>query len=309
MRALAAETVVAWNDHEGPLLTRAKGYDIIVCNVCGFRHVVPLPTPDELERAYREAYYSEEKPAFLSHAGEDQEWAELFQRDRLAIFESLLAPGRRRLLDIGSGPGFLLKTAKEQGWQVLGIEPSRQAAGHARGLGLEIVEDFFNAETAPRLGRFDVVHLNNVLEHVPNPIEILTLARGLLRDDGVLCVNVPNDFTALQIAASTGLKIGQWWVAPPHHLNYFDFDSLSRLLARLGFVIREKSTSFPMEQFLLMGHDYTANPELGRACHNQRKSFDLGLEAAGFREARRAFYRALAGAGLGREVVLIATKP
>lgn len=309
MRALAAETIVTWNDHEGPLLTRAKGYDIIACALCGFRHVVPLPTPAELERAYREAYYSEEKPDFISHAGEDQEWAELAQRDRLAILENLLTPDRRRLLDIGSGPGFLLKTAKEQGWQVLGIEPSRQAAAHARSLGIEVVEEFFNAATAPALGRFDAVHLNNVLEHVPNPIEVLSLARGLLHPGGALCVNVPNDFTPLQIAACASLKIPQWWVAPPHHLNYFDFESLSGLLTRLGFDVRERSTSFPMEQFLLMGHDYTANPQLGRACHNQRKRFDMALENAGFKEARRAFYRGLAEAGMGREVVLIASKP
>ena len=55
---------------------------------------------------------------------------------------------RRRLLDIGSGPGFFLKTAKERGWRVLGIEPSRQAATHARDLGIEVVEGFFDADTA-----------------------------------------------------------------------------------------------------------------------------------------------------------------
>ena len=308
MGALAAETVVAWNDHEGPLLTRTKGYDVIACAVCGFRHVVPLPTPSELERAYREAYYTDEKPEFLSHAGEDQEWAELVQRDRLAIFEDLLPPERRSLLDIGSGPGFLLRTAKDRGWQVLGIEPSRQAAAHARSLGVQIVEEFFNAETASTLGRFDVVHLNNVLEHVPNPIEILTLARSVLTPGGVLCINVPNDFTPFQVAASASLNIAQWWVAPPHHLNYFDFDSLSGLVTRLGFNVRERSTSFPMEQFLLMGLDYTANPELGRACHNQRKRFDLALENSGFKETRRTYYRLLAEAGLGREAVIFATK-
>ncbi len=88
-------------------------------------------------------------------------------------------------------------------------------------------------------------------------------------------------------------------MAPPHHLNYFDFESLSSLVTRLGFEVRERSTSFPMELFLLMGLDYTKDSDLGRACHNQRKRFDLSLEHAGFKETRRAFYRALAAAGLG----------
>jgi 2-polyprenyl-3-methyl-5-hydroxy-6-metoxy-1,4-benzoquinol methylase len=313
MGAFAAQTVVSWtgldgHDHDGPLLTRAKGYDVIACAVCGFRHVVPLPDPGELERAYREKYYTEEKPAFLAHAGEDQEWAELAQKDRLESFERLLPLPRRRLLDIGCGPGFFLKTAAERGWQVLGIEPSKQAAAHARSLGIDIVEGFFNAETADQLGRFDAVHLNNVLEHVPDPADVVKRARGLLSAGGLLCLNVPNDFTPFQASARASLALPEWWVAPPHHLNYFDFQSLIHLVTSSGFAVREKTTSFPMEAFLLMGFDYTKDADLGRACHAQRKRFDLGLEKAGYRETRRAFYRALAEAGLGREAVVIAVK-
>lgn len=308
MAALAAETSIAWNGHEGALITRERGYDIVACSLCGFRHVVPLPNPAAMMREYRDTYYVNEKPTFLTHAGEDQDWAELAQKDRLEIFERLIPRERRRLLDIGSGPGFFLRTAKERGWRVLGIEPSKQAASHARQMGIEVVEGFFDADTAQGLGRFDVVHLNNVLEHVPNPIELIAVARELLSDGGVLCINVPNDFTPFQEAARTTRGIKQWWVAPPHHLNYFDFDSLSRLVERLGFAVREKTTSFPMEMFLLMGLDYTADPKLGRECHGQRKKFDLGLETAGFKETRRAFYRALAEAGIGREAVVIAQK-
>ena len=97
-------------------------------------------------------------------------------------------------------------------------------------------------------------------------------------------------------------------MAPPHHLNYFDFDSLAALYERLGFTSRERTTSFPMEQFLMMGLNYTTDPALGRACHAQRKRFDLAFERAGFTETRRAFYRALAETGLGREAVLIGSK-
>jgi SAM-dependent methyltransferase len=306
----AADTrIVTQDGHAGPVLARVAEHDIIECRACGFKHALPLPDPAAMEHAYREDYYAQEKPTFLSHAGEDQAWAELAQNDRLEIFERLLGAGRRRLLDIGSGPGFFLKTAAMRGWQVKGIEPSRQAAAHARALGVEVVEGFFNAASAPMLGRFDAVHLNNVLEHIPDPAALLTLAIGLLEPGGLLCVNVPNDFSPLQIAGRAAIGAGEWWIAPPHHLNYFDFESLARLLTRLGLETRERQTSFPMELFLMMGEDYTKDPALGRACHNRRKKFDMAFEAAGLKETRRAFYRAMAETGLGREAVIIAARP
>jgi SAM-dependent methyltransferase len=295
--------------HNGPRIAAAKGHDIIDCFACGFRHALPLPDPAALEEEYRQNYYAEEKPTFIAHAGEDQDWFALAQVDRLDAFERRLGAGRHRLLDIGCGPGFFLKTAIARGWQAHGIEPSRQASAHARTLGATVTEGFFNAESAPTLGRFDAINLTNVLEHVPDPIDVLTRAIALIEPGGLLCVGVPNDFSPLQIAARSALGVGEWWVAPPHHLNYFDFDSLSALLARLGLTEQERTTSFPMEAFLMMGDDYTGDPALGRACHNKRKRFDFALETAGLKEVRRDFYRALAGQGIGREAVIIATKP
>ena len=304
-----ATSQIAWADHEGVLVGRANGYDIIFCARCGFRHAVPLPDPAVMAKEYRETYYTEEKPTFLAHAGEDQAWAELAQTDRLEIFERILGPARRKLLDIGSGPGFFLKTAQDKGWNVKGIEPSQRAAAHARGLGIDVVEGFFGPDTAAALGQFDVINLTNVLEHVPEPIAILEAARRILRTGGVICVNVPNDFSPLQVAAAATRGTGEWWIAPPHHLNYFDFATLTNLLERLRFRIAEKTTSFPMEAFILMGDDYTKDSALGRASHNRRKKFDMALEDAGLSKVRRAFYRALAETGIGREAVIIATKP
>jgi len=143
MAASAAKTVICWtdhsgNDHDGPLVTRVHDYDVIACEVCGFRHVIPLPSPADLERAYSDAYYSEEKPTFLAHAGEDQEWASLSQRDRLECFESLLPANRRQLLDIGSGPGFFLKSAASRGWYRAWSRRDHQAVADT-GLGLQVL--------------------------------------------------------------------------------------------------------------------------------------------------------------------------
>jgi len=309
MAIAAVEPTIAWQAHDGRRVARVKGYDIIQCDLCGFRHVLPLPDPAELEAARRKANIKEETLAFPPQTGDDRAWAELAYNDRLESMERLVGAQRRRLLDVGSGTGSFLKTAKARGWRVFGIESSRQASAQARKAGIEVAEGFFNAETAPGLGRFDAVHLSNVLECAPDPTAVAILARDLLDKGGVLCINVPNDFSPFQIAGRAATGADEWWIAPPYHLNYFDFESAAGLLERLGLEVVERSTSFPMEMFLMMGDDYTKDRELGRACHKKRKRFDLALETTGLKETRRAFYRALANAGMGREVVLLAVKP
>jgi SAM-dependent methyltransferase len=299
--------------HNGPRIAAAKGHDIIDCFACGFRHVLPLPDPASLEQEYREKYYSDEKPDFIAHAGEDQAWFALAQNDRLALFERILGPGRRKLLDIGCGPGFFLQTAIARGWEAHGIEPSAQAAAHARTLGATVTESFFNARSAARpefqKTAFDVVNLTNVLEHVPDAAATLSYAAALLPPGGILCVGVPNDFSPFQIAAKSAAKTGEWWLAPPHHLNYFDFESLEGAVKKLGLRVVERTTSFPMEAFVMMGDNYVGDAGLGRACHGRRKNFDFAFEKAGLTHLRRDFYKALAGLGIGREAVVIAVKP
>lgn len=296
--------------HRGPVIDRVQGYDIIDCEACRFRHVLQLPTPEELKAAYSESYYRDEKPTYLARAQEDAEWQQLAWQDRLSLFEDLLERDPSRpfsVLDIGCGPGWFLKAAADRGWKTQGIEPSRQAATHAQSLGLDILNIMFDESTAARAECADVVHLNNMLEHVADPVGLLKLAIARTWPGGLVCVGVPNDYNGLQEAVRAGGS-APWWLAPPHHLNYFDFASLSALLSRLDLDVMESLTSFPMELFLLMGENYVGNDALGRSCHARRKQFDLSLERAGLGHVRRKLYGALAKAGLGREAIIVARK-
>jgi len=307
--ARQTDQTVRDGDHEGLLLDEVKGYKIIDCKPCGFRHVLPLPKPDALKAAYSEAYYRDEKPAYIARAKEDAEWSKLAWNDRLTLFEELLAGETKPLhvLDIGCGPGWFLSAARERGWQTRGIEPSKQAAAHAQGLGLNVADVMFDAGVASCLQAAHVVHLNNMLEHVADPIGLLKLAISRVWPGGLVCVGVPNDYNGFQEAVRAGGS-APWWLAPPHHLNYFDFSTLAGLLERLGLEVMEALTSFPMELFLLMGENYVGDDALGRACHTRRKRFDLSLEQAGLGHVRRKLYSALAKAGLGREAIIVARK-
>jgi SAM-dependent methyltransferase len=293
--------------HDGPVLDRCEEFSVVDCAACGFAHVVPLPDERELNALYAQSYYSETKPDYLIRARADEPWARLGFDDRLDLFEAHLTPSRRRLLDIGCGPGFFAARARARGWDAEGIDPSMQACAHSRALDVPVLQALFDDKSTETLGAFNAINLTNMLEHVADPSGIITRARGCLDEGGLICVTVPNDYNVFQEALrANGTRA--WWVAPPHHLNYFSFKSLSSLLDRHGFAEIARTTSFPMEMFALMGDHYIDNDALGRACHKERVAFDLGLAQGGQNEARRRFYGALAAAGFGREAIILARK-
>ena len=291
-----------WGEHSGEVLETVGDFDVIDCRGCGFRHVVPLPTTDELSKVYREDYYATEKPLYL-----EQNAGNLASRDRFDSYERNLPAGRRRILDVGSGPGSFLLHGRDRGWQVQGIEPSRQSATHSRELGLPIIEEFLDDALAASLDPFDVIHLSQVLEHIPAPEQMLRCINGLIAPGGLIHVIVPNDFNPFQLALR-GAGLRPWWVAPPHHLNFFDFNSLSALLERCGFIVLERETSFPIDMFLLMGDNYIDDATLGRTCHGRRKNLELNLNAAGMNPLKRQLFRAMAELGIGREAQILARK-
>jgi SAM-dependent methyltransferase len=228
---------------------------------------------------------------------------------RYETLEKLLGkPGR--ILDVGSGPGLFLARGRERGWQVSGVEPSREAAAYSRdSLGLEILEAFLDDSTAPGLGKFDALNLSLVLEHLPDPAGMLRLVHDMLVPGGMLCLVVPNDFNPFQRVASGQLGIAPWWVAPPHHLNYFQRSSLQRLLSKSGFEVLHHENTFPIDLFLLMGDNYVGDDALGRDCHRRRMTFEINLRRSGRQDLLEQLYVRLAELDLGRELVFFARKP
>lgn len=297
-----------WHEHLDTIVDSVNGYDVIECEACGFKHIVPIPGGDELELLYRNEFYSSEKPSYLKRQTEDLEWWNLTYSETFRVLESHLPAHRRRILDVGSGPGYFLLHGKQRGWDTVGIEPSAQAARFSRKLGLEITEGFFGENTVADLGRFDAVNLHMASELIANPAAMLSIIYQILDPDGLICVAVPNDYNPLQAVVREHLNYQPWWVIPPQHINYFDFESLERLLERTGFRTAHKVGSFPMEVFLLMGENYIGNEAVGRRMHAMRKSLELSLGQTPEVELLREFYTLLASRGLGRHCLIVAVR-
>jgi SAM-dependent methyltransferase len=303
-------------DHCYNTFWEVNGYKIIECRDCGYKHLDPIPDADTVMQFYQNKYHVHVKSfdyaaitdeiiaRRLKHIGKNRFFIDVYNKVVELLGES---PGRR-MIDIGCGHNLLAKYFQNNDWTVYGLEPGKETANYLRRFGLEIVEAFVENIDSLSLGDFAFINLQFVLEHTCNPVEVLQKLYAKLQPGGILRVCVPNDFSAGQLAYAESNQAEMKWVCLPDHLNYFTFDSLSRLLNKAGFQEVYRTTNFPLEFLLLGGNDYY---------HNEESRLKVGpfvgnFEGAFIRTGRKAvldrFYENLAKQGLGRSIFMYGVK-
>jgi SAM-dependent methyltransferase len=128
-----------------------------------------------------------------------------------------------KLLDIGAGTGDFLVAAKNDGWQILGIEPNAKAKTIAINKGVYFADNLSDLESYS----FDVITLWHVLEHVPNLEEYLKELKRLLKPSGKIIIAVPN------FKSFDANFYGRHWAAydVPRHIWHFSKTSIDKLFA------------------------------------------------------------------------------
>lgn len=131
-------------------------------------------------------------------------------------------------LDIGCGSGYLLSLVQNAGFASLGIEPGGWGQIAASRKGLQIVQGFLTRDTFTQ--SFDVVSATDVVEHVPEPVEFLSLMASYISSEGYILISIP--FTDSLEAKLMGVHWNM--VAPPTHCQFFSMRSLKFALQRAG---------------------------------------------------------------------------
>jgi 2-polyprenyl-3-methyl-5-hydroxy-6-metoxy-1,4-benzoquinol methylase len=194
---------------------------LLRCGACGSAVTLTPAPPD----AHDSGAYATARPRLSVALGPLLRW---FDRRRLA---RLGAPSGARLLDVGAGRGRFVATARANGFQAGGIEPSRRGVTAAASeYGVELQRGTL-AEADVERGTLQAVTLWHVLEHLDDPGEALEAITGWLEPDGLLLVAVPN-------LASLQARIGgpRWYhLDLPRHRTHFTATGLEMLLRRQGF--------------------------------------------------------------------------
>jgi 2-polyprenyl-3-methyl-5-hydroxy-6-metoxy-1,4-benzoquinol methylase len=135
------------------------------------------------------------------------------------------------LLDVGCGNGQFVAWAARAGWRAEGVEHDEVAAGAARSAGLSVTSDSLADLATRRAHEFDVVTMDHVIEHVPDPIRFLRAAHRLLRPGGLLWIATPD------LDAAGHRMFGRHWLGldPPRHLTVFTRAALEGVMTQAGF--------------------------------------------------------------------------
>jgi SAM-dependent methyltransferase len=285
-------------------------YKIITDPEYGYLRADPVPSLEEVERFYREEFYTgkrfNDSSLEVQREGKgfyDSRWEGIYKRCKQYFGDQQFS-----LFDIGYGYAQALLYFKNKGVSVSGLDPAPQGLEYARGLGLDVYQAGIEDFSCVGERRFDVVMMLNVLEHLRQPPETLeNIKQNLLNANGLLIIEVPNEFNDFQTTAVKEHGLAEWWVCPPAHLNYFSNSSLTGLLDKCGYDVLHTEGSFPMELFLLMGDVYVGDPDLGKQCHNKRALFEEVLRKHGKEEKLQQFYEALGKLDLGRQSLVFAT--
>lgn len=184
----------------------------------------PKPTETELPQYY-------ESDDYISHTdGKRTMFEKAYQYIKnIALINKLklinnLNPEKGKLLDIGAGTGDFLLVAKQNDWQITGIEPNEKARNIAINKGISFVE---KSELLEKHS-FDVITMWHVLEHVSDlELQIKELKR-LLKPSGTILIAVPN------FNSYDAKHYGSYWAAydVPRHLWHFSKTAIKLLFEK-----------------------------------------------------------------------------
>lgn len=265
------------------VLFHLDGFQIVRCRQCKLISTDLALKRTDLEAMYAAPYYQRRHDYYFQNCvtntsvkNENTNIRDF--RKGLSLIERYKSEGK--LLDVGCALGIFLHLARERGWQVYGVDISRYAVSYAREvLGLEAFAGELEEIHFPGKS-FDVITLWDVLEHFVDPSHQLQEIRRVLKDDGIVLMNTPNEEGLVRFLAGMIFRLSRGKIAYPvrklyhrFHHHYFTGQTLQALLEKNGFTLVQmqkrhipiiKARGGPIERLIVKALSW---PEL--LCHGE----------------------------------------
>lgn len=221
---------------------------MIVCCSCGKEYPivdgVPVLVDDIVEhqkyldstKVGREDWYENEQIV----SPDSNPWLHLnhIMESELALLYKKYTGSGKEILDLGCGDGRNRNFLKAMGSKVIAtdynmIRVTRANHGDTR------YDSLFmsNLLSLPLPDKYcQVIHFDQVLEHIPEPKKALASIYRVLRDDGVLILGIPNEGCWYH---QLKFRIKPVLLKKTDHVNFFTLKSVTKLLDECGFMALE----------------------------------------------------------------------
>ncbi|MBU0987246.1 MAG: class I SAM-dependent methyltransferase [Proteobacteria bacterium] len=203
-------------------------YQYFRCLNCKLVSLYPRPTLQMLKEYYRD---------YLPGNSEDiRKWGAMIRpvvTKSADLINFRLRTGGKKMLDIGCGYGFLLKEMKARGWDVEGLEVSQTGREYAlRNWNVPVYSEPLENLELPA-STFDVVTLLYVIEHIFNPLSLLSEINRVLKPEGLILIRWPHTTPVVKILGPLSKKLDLYHT--PYHLYDFSPKTIEKMLFLTGF--------------------------------------------------------------------------
>lgn len=279
--ACGSSTVVfidrIWDDRYG-----CPGvFSVLQCESCGQMVTTPRLTETDLPNLYS-LYYPRRNIDFDALERESK-----LVEKKLARFNRWLSgtdnqghylakPGQR-VLDIGSGSCLSLLELRRLGVEPFGVEADPNVAVIAQRYGLKV--HIGSIHNNPFPGQvFDLITLNQVIEHVPDPVALLQVVRDRLAPDGRIALSFPN------VSSWQRRLFGSRWINwhVPYHQHHFNRRSFTLLVRKLDYEVASVRSITPNIWTIIQLRAIGRAPSEGMASDVWRSAPILGAEQPPF---------------------------
>ncbi len=216
-------------------------YNIDLCQSCGFAFVNPRPSLSFLMEYYSNFGHGHGNNASEKHnletilfTEENDPNSTLDAKRMIRSIKSLTEDvSGNSFLDVGCGYGFFSKEAMDAGFDVIALELAETERGIANAMtGLNPAACSFEDFDYPSES-VSVVFMSQILEHALDVDLWVKKSRGLLVNDGIIAIALPNFASIFRMI----MQENEPYICPPAHLNFFNPNSLSCLLEKNGFKV------------------------------------------------------------------------
>ena len=197
---------------------------LIKCLECDIHFLKLLPSDEERTNYYRKEY-------MLTNSSLSIEKRRIYrlpeQIKLISEIKQFIKPPAS-ILEIGCDKGFFLEEARFCGYDVTGVELSKDGLHYCKKIGIKVYENFDQLNN-----KYDIIVLWHSLEHFTEPIKLMSNLKNFMANNAKIFIRVP----AFDCVWSKTLKHWWIWFNPRDHYFYYTIKSLRKLLEKCGFKI------------------------------------------------------------------------